>query len=394
MSACPLYKMDHIESHVARGRNVLINMAGDNAIEEDDSYKQSIFFCLLCGRCEAVCPAKISTVAITEKARSSFYSRKGLPLLERIVYRNLFSRRSVMANTLAFARLIPGFSSKKGMPLRHMADMANLFSAGVYIPKLSRPFLSERMGRRSESETGKVVKGTVGFFPGCSFEFFFADIGEKIVEALVEREYRVVYRPDLQCCGLAVNSGGDADTARSMAKQNIDKLLDFDYVVTGCATCGSTLKEYRDWFEEDDEWKQKARQLSGKVRDVSEFLAPVAVNASAETPDKPEKVTYHDPCHLRWRQGVFRQPREIIKAVKGVELIEMDAADACCGLGGSFGLRNREISLAMQKKKMDSIAKTGATTVVTSCPGCMIQLMDGARRYSLPIEVKHVSQYL
>lgn len=391
MSACPLYRMDHIESHVARGRHVLVKMAQDGELERDGKYKESLFFCLLCGRCETVCPAGLSTVAITQHSRSALYAQGGLPLFQRLVYRGIFQRRSVMASTLGLVGLLPGFSSREGVPLRHMADIASGIASGISIPRLSKPFLSQRIAERAEPETGTGVKGSVGFFPGCSFEFFFAGVGEMTFNALRDLGYRVVYPAKLSCCGLAVNSGGDAKTARSMARRNIELLSGFDHVVTGCATCGATLKEYGQWFEGDDGWRERARLLSEKVEDFSEFVAKRMPRIDSR---HSEKVTFHDPCHLRWRQGIQREPREILRSVAGVEVVEMDRADACCGLGGAFGLRNRELSLAMQKEKMESIARTGAQTVVTSCPGCMIQLMDGARRHSLQIEVKHISQYL
>jgi Fe-S oxidoreductase len=369
---------------------MLVKMAQDGEIEKNEKYRESLFFCLLCGRCETVCPAGLSTVAITQQSRSALYAQGGLPWFQRLVYRGVFKRRPVMASTLGLVGRLPGFSSGDGVPLRHMADVASLISSGISIPRLSRPFLSERIANRKDLETETGVKGTVGFFPGCSFEFFFAGVGEMTFNALRDLGYRVVYPAKLNCCGLAVKSGGDAETARSMARRNIELLSGFDHVVTGCATCGSTLKEYGEWFEGDDDWRERARLLSEKVEDFSEFAAGRMRRIDS---GRSEKVTFHDPCHLRWRQGIQREPREILRSVAGVELVEMDCADACCGLGGAFGVKYREISLGMQKKKMESIARTGAQTVVTSCPGCMIQLLDGARRHSLQIEVKHISQY-
>lgn len=391
MSACPLYREDHIESHVARGRNVLIKMANAGELEKSEAYRESIFFCLLCGRCESVCPAKIASVDIALESRRDFYRQKELPLLQRIIYRGVFARRPVMAKTLGLAALLPGVSSREGKPLRHLADIASIFSGGISIPKLSRPFLSERIKTLSIPAGDVTRKEKVAFFPGCSFEFFFAGVGETMVSALLGFGFQVSYPSALSCCGLAVNSAGDRETAKLMAKQNIEQLLDYDVVVTGCATCGSTLKEYAKWFQDDDAWREKASAVSNKVKDLSELLVSSGCRVDSE---RKEKVTFHDPCHLRWRQGIYQEPRALLKSVKGLEFVEMQGADACCGLGGSFALSHRELSLAMQEKKIDAIAATGAESVVTSCPGCMIQLMDGIRRRSLKIAVKHISQFL
>jgi glycolate oxidase iron-sulfur subunit len=391
MSVCPLYREDYIESHVARGRNMLIKMANNAEMEKSEAYKESIFFCLLCGRCETVCPANIASVDIALASRRDFYQQKQLPLLQRLIYRGVFARRPVMANTLGLAALLPGFSSKEGKPLRHLADFASIFSGGVSIPKLSKPFLSERVAALTSPASDVARKEKVAFFPGCSFEFFFAGVGETTVNALVGFGFEVNYPRDLACCGLAVNSAGDSETARMMAKQNIEQLLDYDLIVTGCATCGSTLKEYAKWFQHDDQWQDKARTFSNKVKDLSELVVGSKCRVDSR---HTERVTFHDPCHLRWRQGIHQEPRAILRSIKGLDFVEMQSADACCGLGGSFGLKHRETSLAMQKKKIDAIAATGAQTVVTSCPGCMIQLMDGIRRHGLKVAVKHISQYL
>jgi glycolate oxidase iron-sulfur subunit len=178
-----------------------------------------------------------------------------------------------------------------------------------------------------------------------------------------------------------------------MARRNIDVLSRFDHIVTGCATCGSALKNYENWLPRDDPWRSKAHDVSRNVEDFSEFLVgqgfkPRAVTAS------PTRVTYHDPCHLRWHRGIQESPRQLLTAVEGVEFIEMEGADSCCGLGGSFGITHREESLAIQAGKMQSIKKTNAGTVVTACPGCLIQLMDGSRRHRLPVKVIHISQLI
>jgi glycolate oxidase iron-sulfur subunit len=107
---------------------------------------------------------------------------------------------------------------------------------------------------------------------------------------------------------------------------------------------------------------------------------------------EPLVVTYHDPCHMRWHQGIREQPRQLLQSIDGIKYVEMEGADECCGLGGSFSLTHRDTSLAILDKKMESIKKTGAKVVVTSCPGCIVQLRDGARRHGMDIEVRHISE--
>jgi glycolate oxidase iron-sulfur subunit len=391
MYNCPIYKVDHVESHVARGRNILIRQAIDNIIPADDAYGERLSYCLLCGRCEAICPAKVPSPSINIAARAEIVNRKGFSLPKRLIYQGILKDRPLMAGLLGLASSVPGLSVKDGIPLRHMADITSIFTKGLSIPKLSRPFLSARLPSRTLPPAGIKTRGQVAFFPGCTFEFFFADIGEGIVSVLAKAGYEVVYVQDLSCCGLAVRSAGDIPTAQLMAKHNIEKLASFDHIITGCATCGSALKDYGKWFSDDEAWQKRASSFSSKVSDFSEFLAKEDYQPP---PLEPITVTYHDPCHMKWHQGISNQPRQLLRSIKGINFVEMDGADNCCGMGGMFSIAHRDISLAIQDKKMQSIIKTGAQIVVTSCPGCIIQLRDGVRRLKLPVQVMHISELM
>lgn len=389
MSSCPVYKVDHIESHVARGRNMLVLFTNDGGLPADELYREQLSYCLLCGRCQATCPAKVPSALITAHARAQMVADRGLTRAQRLIYRGILKNRSHVARLLAVAAKLPGTSVKEGKPLRHLADLAMLFPGRLAVPRLSSPFLGKRLADRTLPQGG-AVRGEVAIFPGCAFEFFFADAGQAMVQTIARAGFEVVYERDLTCCGLAVYSAGDVETARLLAQRNIESLSRYEQIVTGCATCSSALKHYSDWFAEGDQWLDRARQVSRKVKDYSEFLITQPWQPAA--PGTPLTVTYHDPCHLRWHQDLNHPPREILNSMEDITFIEMEDADACCGLGGSFGIFHRDISLAIQAKKIEAIKKTAAQAVVTSCPGCMVQLMDGMRRYRLPIRVLHISQ--
>ena len=392
MSGCPVYTTDRIESHVARGRNMLVLLTNNEQLLADDRYRESLSYCLLCGRCEAMCPARVPSTTITAQARAQVVAEKGLSRTQRLVYRGILKNRQQVARLLGLAARLPGFSVKEGKPLRHLAEFATLFSRGLSVPRLSSPFLEKRVARRTHPAEDVTARGTVAVFPGCAYEFFFADIGQDIINSLAQAGFEVAYSPDLTCCGLAVYSGGDVETARMMAKKNIESLSEFDYVVTGCATCSSALKAYGDWFADQEPLQEKARDVASRVHDLSGFL--VRQGFQPVTVKEPMTVTYHDPCHLRWHQGLNEPPRKILNAIDGISLVEMEGADSCCGLGGSFGIIHRDISLAIQSRKMEAIKQTNAQAVATSCPGCMIQLMDGAKRRRMPLKVLHIAQVI
>lgn len=391
MSVCPVYREDHMESHVARGRNVLILQAEANKIPAEDDYFQTLSHCLLCGRCLAVCPAKVPSPEINIKAREKQFEKKGPSFWQRLVFRGILKHRIAFARFLGMVSMIPGVTQENGKPLRHMADFMSVFSGGISIPKLSKPFLSNRLKALNLPHNKQSGKGRVAFFPGCGFDYFFSDIAVATAKAIANVGFEVVYPKNLSCCGMAVYNAGDSKTAVEMAKINIRILSGYDYIVTGCATCGSTLKNYGAWFKEDKELNEKAKTVSDKSCDFSQFLTQQG-GTTLKYSGKTVRATYHDPCHLKWHQGISESPRQILNKLEGVEYVEMEGADACCGLGGTFSLSHRQLSLAILAKKMAAIKKTSAQIVVTSCPGCIIQLMDGVRRHGMDVEVKHISQ--
>lgn len=391
MSVCPVYHVDHIENHVARGRNVLVRMVRDDELPLEDDYRSCLYSCLLCRRCDAVCPANLSPADITLGARNDVVERKGMSWIQRIIYRGILNRRSLVARFVGLAGLIPGLSAKGGRPLRHLADMASFIPGAISLPRLSLRPLRKRVATVTAPPPGIQEKGQVAFFPGCVYEYFLPDIGEDTLISLAKAGYRVVFPEGLNCCGLSIHNAGDFETSCLLASRNIEALASYDHVITGCATCGSALKDYNKWFKDGDPMAEKALEFSKKVSDFSEFLVKNGFKAGESDVD-PMTVTYHDPCHLRLHQGVYGEPREILNSIDGIEYVEMDNADACCGLGGSFSIAHREISLGIQDKKMASLKRSGAQAVVTSCPGCMLYLSHGIRRNKLPVQVMHISR--
>ena len=253
MSTCPVYNIDQIEGHVARGRNILVQLAKGAPMYLADSFQEALYFCLLCGKCEAVCPAGLSSTAITLKASSDLIDKKGLTWFKRLIYRGLVKNRHLIARLVGLAALIPGFSVKKGALIRHFPDFISALFKGISIPRFSIPFLSRRIAERTSAAENVPVRGKIAVFSGCLFEFFFADMGKEMISSLAKAGYEVFCPPGQTCCGLPVYAAGDFDTAKSMAKSNIELLSQFDHIITGCASCGSTLKGYKNWFEGDAE---------------------------------------------------------------------------------------------------------------------------------------------
>jgi glycolate oxidase iron-sulfur subunit len=196
------------------------------------------------------------------------------------------------------------------------------------------------------------------------------------------------------CCGALAAHAGVRDVARSLARTNLDVFLgdEFDAVVTNAAGCGSTLKEYDHLFEAGTAENDKARAFRTKMRDVTEFLAELGLTAPLAP--LPMRVTYQDSCHLLHGQKVREAPRKLLRAIPGVELVEMAMADHCCGSAGSYNVTETKTSLTLLAEKMRHARATKAPVIVTSNPGCLLQLRAGAAIHATGQEVVHVIELL
>jgi glycolate oxidase iron-sulfur subunit len=233
----------------------------------------------------------------------------------------------------------------------------------------------------------------VAYFLSCGFDLLLPQVGLATLQVLVSGGYAVEVRRNY-CCGLPPFSHGDLATARRLARGNLRLLgtLDVEAVLTDCASCSSFLKSYPRLLGQDHVFGPRASELAGKVQDLSEFLARQAPWHGLGK--LPLRVTYHDPCHASRYQGLREEPRRLLRSIPGLELVEMEEADWCCGGAGTFSITHPQLSRRILDRKMENVARTEAQTLATLCPSCIIQLSHGARRRELPVRVLHVSQLL
>ncbi|HUK13674.1 MAG TPA: (Fe-S)-binding protein, partial [Thermoanaerobaculaceae bacterium] len=260
------------------------------------------------------------------------------------------------------------------------------------------PDLPERIFRRGERPAGAEpagAKARIGYFVSCGLSFQFPEVVEATLRVLGRAGCAVTIL-DNTCCGRPAHSYGDVDAARDIARRNVDRLAavaELDAVVSDCGSCSTHLKEYGQLLSRDPEYAERAAALAGKVRSFSEFLVGIGLDGN---PGKVEAtVTYHDPCHLSNRFAkVTAQPRALLKGVPGVTFKEMPEADWCCGAAGSYTFLHHSEATGVLERKMDNVARTGASVLATECPACMMHLAYGVRQRGLAVQVRHVSQVL
>ncbi len=234
----------------------------------------------------------------------------------------------------------------------------------------------------------------VGFISGCIMDQVFHDINEATIRVLAANGCEVISPIQQNCCGALHVHGGEAERGRELARHNINVFAHYnvDTIIINSAGCGSTLKEYNHLLRDDPAYAQRAEEFSTKVKDIHEFLASIEYNQ--QMGEIKRTVAYHDACHLLHGQKIKQQPRQLLKSIPGITLVNLKESDWCCGSAGIYNLTNQEMGQDLLERKMANIRETGANTIATGNPGCMMQIALGARQRGLPMEVLHPIQLL
>jgi glycolate oxidase iron-sulfur subunit len=392
---CPVFRELKREPAVARGKLALAKALLDGGVALDDRTYLDISNCLLCGSCVEKCANDVPVDEIVIAAREALARQRGLTPFHKALggvlrNRKLMNQGAAMAALLGplFFQKVPAASGLRlRFPLPFMDDKR-------HIPRIARqPFLE----RHPEVIQGLPGKPRVLFFVGCMTNFVYTGIGEAALALLRHLGCTVIIPREQQCCGLPGMSGGDLATVRLLAEKNLATLEKFqaDHILTACATCGSALQKFYPAIvgKRHPELLPRLRIIADKTVDASLLLQKLGLHPAETGEGGDIRVTYHDPCHLRNR-GITQQPRELLLAAPGVTLTEMDGADKCCGMGGTFNVYHYDTSMRINSVKSCAIEKSGAEAVVTGCPGCMMQLSDGLGQRGSKIAVMHTLELL
>jgi glycolate oxidase iron-sulfur subunit len=394
LNACPTYRELHVEMDSPRGRIYqMVQVAGGAPISP--SYIEHIDLCLACRGCETACPSGVEYGRLVEAARAEIENRIERPWRQRfvrwLVFRKLLpSRRNLeIAGALLYLYQASGLKRLAGLPGFLPARLRELETLS---PEIETPFFYAYYGKTLPAQGQR--RHRVAFLGGCISNISFARLNEATVRVLQKNGCEVIIPAGQGCCGALHVHAGIRDEARTLARRNIDALLEggFDAIITNAGGCGSTLKEYGELLEHDPEYAEKARRFSALVKDVNEFLASIELNPPMHV--LPLTVTYQDSCHLAHGQKIRSAPRKLLAAIPGLELREMQLSDLCCGSAGIYNVVHTAMAMSLLKKKMDSVNATGAPVIAASNPGCMLQLRAGVKKFGQGQRVAHVIEIL
>ncbi|MCK9375318.1 MAG: (Fe-S)-binding protein [Syntrophobacterales bacterium] len=396
-AVCPLFAETGREADVARGKLALLDGLAQEILKNPQGVQDHLNRCLLCGSCAANCPSGVKVLDIFIQARAILAGYMGLSPLKKAIFGGLLSKPDW------FNRILAWGAKFQGIFIRPVDDLLGSSCARFMSPLLAnrhfRPLAPVpwhlQVPRLDTAPGASNLK--VAFFVGCLIDKIFPQVGEATLKALDHHGVGVYLPAGQGCCGIPALSSGDTQTFQELVRLNL-KLLDdpaapYDYLVTACATCSSTIKKLWPLMMQDaaPEEQQRAAALAARTLDISQFLVDkVGVTPAVSGPEDGRiTVTYHDPCHLKKSLGVAAQPRALIQANPGYVLTEMPESDWCCGCGGSFNLQHYETSVAIGQRKRDNIAKSRARLVATGCPACMLQITDMLSQAGMRVTVKH-----
>jgi glycolate oxidase iron-sulfur subunit len=374
----------------------------DDQLGTTKAFADEMSYCLGCLACVTACPAGVDYATLFETARSET-ERSGVKANPLRSFIRWWTLRVLLFNPKALrteGRLWWFYQALGFQTFLRRSGILRLFPRRIReLEKQAiqmRSHFSDEIIATVEKPRGE-IRHRVAVLTGCIQDIAFSDVNRATVDVLLENGCEVTTPRMQSCCGSLHVHNGDDEGARALARRQIDSIdpSKFDAIISNSAGCGSHLKRYRHFLADDREYSERAAAWSAKVRDISEWLVEIGFRAPAP-PAKGASavvVTYHEACHLCHGQKITSQPREILRAIPGVELRECPEATMCCGSAGVYSLTQPETATWLRDRKVGHIRSTGASVVATANPGCQLQIQQGVSdrngETTAPLRVAH-----
>jgi len=395
LPTCPTYDATKVERHSPRGRISLMRAIADDRLEAGRVFADEMYFCLGCLACMTACPAGVNYAELFENARAEVEARNLLSSPKRKVIRafairwlfmdldrlKLLGRVMRLYQQLGLQALLRGSGALKLLPkrLRELEAMTPEIQSG-FTEDLVSPLTPARGRRRFR----------VAMLAGCAQDLIFSDTNRDTVEVLAHNGCEVFTPANQFCCGSLHAHNGELELARDLARKMIRQFppAQFDAIITNAGGCGSHLKHYRKLLADDPAMRAEAELWDRKVKDIHEWLAEIGVRPPSNS-QPAQVVTYHESCHLAHGQKITAQPRQVLKLIPNLKVVELPESNWCCGSAGIYNLVQPEMAGALLDRKLAHIRATGANIVATGNPGCLLQLINGAKQQGWKLRVAH-----
>jgi glycolate dehydrogenase iron-sulfur subunit len=395
LPACPTYRLWGEEMDSPRGRIHLMKQASEGA-PVTEAFARHLDLCLGCMGCLTACPSGVRYDRLLEATRQQIDRRYRRSLLDRL-FRALLFRLFPYPGRMRLLRAGLGVCERLGLRrILRGAGVVRVLPARLQaLESLAAPAdlgPAERVPERTEP--AGPPRCHVAVLTGCVQSVFFSSVNAATVRVLAAEGCRVLVPAKQGCCGaLSLHAGREAE-AQAFARRTIAtfEAEDVDAVVVNAAGCGSALKEYGHLLRDDPEWGERARRFSARVRDLSELL--VDVGPAAPRQPLPVVAAYHDACHLGHAQRIRTQPRALLRGIPGLELREVPEADLCCGSAGIYNILEPEPARALGARKAEGVLATGAQLLVTSNPGCAMQIRAALDAAGRSLAIVHLAEVL
>ena len=382
LPACPTYLVLGEEMDSPRGRIFLMKEVLEGQVELNEALRY-VDRCLGCLGCVTACPSGVSYGELLTPFRSLAESRRRRSVADRLL-------RSMVLATLPYPGRfrLAALLGRLGRPFRRLlpsrlGTMLDLLPSRLPQRRPLPPIYPAKGKRRAR----------VGLLAGCVQQVLAPEINWATLRVLARNGVEVVIPPGQTCCGAIAAHTGAARRAKDLARPNLRAFpADLDAILTNAAGCGSGMNEYPLWFRGDPE-EQAAEAIHGKVKDVSAFLVELGI---AEPPPLPwpQRVAYHDACHLFHAQRVHRQPRQLLGRIPNLQIVEIPEGEICCGSAGTYNVEHPAIAAELGRRKAASVLSTGADCVASGNIGCLIQIQTHLRLQHRPLPVYHTLQLL
>lgn len=369
LDACPTFRVTGLETESPRGRLYLMTQWKRGTMPFEEDQVRHIDLCLGCRTCEAVCPSGVPYGRIIEAGRAE---------VERL--RRPSAKRTLSRVALCQLLAHPTRLRAAGVALRAAQGLklTSIVRPGRQLPRLQPQF------RRPPGDVAAATgprKHRVAFLVGCVMPILFPQSHDAAVKLLQLAGCEVWFPPGERCCGALFAHNGDLESAERLRDKNTRTYLagSFDALVVDSAGCGAHLKDFYP-------------ELKGRIKDITEWLAEIGLPAPKR--DVKLRVTYQDACHLAHAQRIKKQPRELIRSLPGVELVEMRHPEICCGAAGLYSTLEPSMSNRILQEKLDELSGTRAEVVVSANPGCQMQLSAGLRSRGSTMRTEHITELL